>query len=241
MNVALIFAGGIGTRMKTQGMPKQFLEFEGKSILIHSIMNFEEHKEIDAIVVVCLEDYIATLQEEINNNNIKKVKWIVPGGETGQISIYHGLKKVYDEVKNPEEVIILLNDGVRPLVSDEIISRNLECVSKNGSSVTVCPVSETIVEVSEENSIYNIPVRSQCYLSKAPQGFYLSDLINAHNKAISDNRFDCTNSAELMRRYGHSLHVVYDTDENIKITTPTDIIIWKSLRRKEAGGENNAG
>lgn len=241
MNVALVFAGGVGTRMKSYGKPKQLLELDGKSILVHTILNFENHRDIDAIVVVCLKDYIEAVREEIDKNNIKKVKWLVPGGETGQQSICNGLKKVYDEVHNPEEVIVLLHDGVRPIISADVISCNIECVKKYGSSVTVCPVSETIVEVDDRDLIYNIPIRKRCYLSKAPQGFYLSDLMRAHNRAIEENRFDCTNSAELMSRYGHSLHVVYDTDENIKITTPIDMIIWKGLMRNNQNGDTNDG
>jgi len=239
MNVALIFAGGVGTRMKSYGKPKQLWEVDGKSILIHTILNFERHKDIDAIVVACLKEYIETLKIDIDKNNIKKVKWIVPGGETGQQSIYNGLKKVYDEVQNPEEVIVLLHDGCRPIVSADVISYNIECVKKHGSSVTVCPVSETIVEVDDAGLIYNIPIRKHCYLSKAPQGFYLSELMKANKKAIEENRFDCTNSAELMRRYGHSLHVVYDTDENIKITTPTDMIILEGLMKYRKSGDAN--
>ena len=240
MNVALIFAGGTGSRMKSYGKPKQLLELGGKSILIHTILNYEEHNDIDAIVVACLKEYIEDLKEDLDKNNIKKVRWIVPGGETGQQSISNGLKKVYDDVQNSEEVIVLLHDGVRPIVSSDVISRNIESVKKFGSSVTVCPVSETIVEVDDEDFIYNIPIRKRCYLSKAPQGFYLSELMIAHNKAISENRFDCTNSAELMRRYGHSLYVVYDTDENIKITTPTDMILWEGLMKNTKSGDSNA-
>jgi 2-C-methyl-D-erythritol 4-phosphate cytidylyltransferase len=140
-----------------------------------------------------------------------------------------------------QKIIVLLHDGCRPIVSADVISDNIECVKKYGSSVTVCPVSETIVEVDDTGSIYNIPIRKRCYLSKAPQGFYLSELMKAHNKAIEENRFDCTNSAELMHRYGHSLHVVYDTDENIKITTPTDMIILEGLMKYRKSGEANEG
>ena len=96
---------------------------------------------------------------------------------------------------------------------------------------------ETIVEVNQENEVEHIPIRSRCYLSKAPQGFWLQEIMDAHHKAIEEERFDCTNSAELMRRYGHSLYVVYDSDKNIKITTPTDLDIMKSLMEREVQNE----
>lgn len=229
MNYAVIFAGGIGNRMYTSKIPKQFIEISGKPIIIHTILNFEKNSSIDGICVICIASWIEKLKEMLEKEGIQKVRWIVEGAETGQQSIYKGIKAIYNDSENPKEDIVLINDGVRPFVEQDIILKNIECVKENGSSVTVCPVPETIVEVDTKNEIQHIPVRSQCYLSKAPQGFWLEELMEAHRMAISEKRFDCTNSAELMRRYGHQLFVVYDTDRNIKITTPTDIILMKGI------------
>lgn len=229
MNYAVIFAGGVGTRMYNSNIPKQFIEVKGKPIIIHTILNFEKHDEIDGICVICVPGWIEKFKEMLNKENIKKVKWIVEGAATGQQSIYNGLKAIFDDSSNPGKDIVLINDGVRPFVSQQIITENINCVKKNGSSVTVCPVSETIVEIDELTTIQQIPNRSKCYLSKAPQGFFLNEIIEAHNKAMSEQRYDCTNSAELMRRYGHSLFTVNDTDMNIKITTPTDILLMETI------------
>ena len=229
MNYAIIFAGGIGRRMYTSNVPKQFIEVSGKPILIHTILNFEIHKEIDGICVICVEGWKERLRKMIEKEGIQKVRWIVEGAQTGQQSIYFGLKAVYESSRRPDQDIVLINDGVRPFVTQNIITENLACVRRFGSSVTVCPVPETIVEVDEESEIQHIPIRSRCYLSKAPQGFWLKEIMEAHQKAQAEQRFDCTNSAELMRRYGHHLYVVYDTDQNIKITTPTDMIIMKGI------------
>lgn len=231
MNIALLFAGGKGSRMHTSNIPKQFMEVFNKPIIIYTIECFERNENIDAIAVVCIESWLDKLKQLISENNIKKVRWVVAGDVTGQKSIYNGLKAISDDI-GEENHIVLISDGVRPVLEDKIILQNIECVKKYGSSVTVCPVTETIVEVNEDNEIEKIPRRSKCYLSKAPQGFYLSEIMNAHRSAISEEKFDCTNSAELIRRYGHSLHVVYDTDENIKVTTPTDIAIMKYILKK---------
>lgn len=233
MNYAIIFAGGIGKRMYTSKVPKQFMEVSGKPILIHTILNFERHKDIDGICVICIKGWTERLKEMLAKEGIQKVRWIVEGAETGQQSIYNGIKAVYEDSEMPENDIVLVNDGVRPFVDQTIISQNIECVRQHGSSVTVCPVPETIVEVGEDDSIEHIPIRSRCYLSKAPQGFWLKEIIEAHWKAQEEKRFDCTNSAELMRRYGHSLYVVYDSDKNIKITTPTDMVIMKGILDEE--------
>lgn len=229
MNYAVLFAGGIGSRMAGSEIPKQFIEVAGKPILIHTILAFEKSQSIDGISVICLESWIDRLKEYIDAFGIKKVKWIVPGAKTGQQSIYNGLKAVYDDSADASKDIVLVNDGVRPFVSGILIDECIKTVKEKGSCVTICPVPETIVEVPdlEDGKITDIPDRSRWFLSKAPQGFFLNELIEAHNKAMAENRFDCTNSAELMRRYGHSLYTVMDSPSNIKVTTPIDIAIMK--------------
>ena len=116
MNIGLIFAGGSGVRMNTKGLPKQFLEMNGKAIIIHTIEHFEKCKAIDAIVIVCLKDYIEYLEDLLDRDRITKVKKIVPGGSCGQESIYHGLCAA-EEISESEDDIILIHDGVRPLIS----------------------------------------------------------------------------------------------------------------------------
>jgi 2-C-methyl-D-erythritol 4-phosphate cytidylyltransferase len=229
VNYVVIFAGGVGKRMYTSSVPKQFIEVDGIPIIIHSILNFEKHDEIDGISVVCIESWLDTFKGMLQKYNIKKVKWVVPGADSGQKSIFNGLNAIYQDSKAPENDIVLISDGVRPFVSAQTITENINNTKLHRSSVTVCPVPETIVEVNDEGEINNIPDRSKCYLSKAPQGFYINDIMDAHHKAISEGRFDCTNSAELMKRYGYRLFVVNDSDANIKVTTPTDIAIMQTL------------
>ena len=230
MNYAVLFAGGVGSRMGNETVPKQFMEVGGKPVLIHTIEAFEKSPLVDGISVVCLESWIPFLREAIQSAGLKKVRWIVPGAQTGQQSIYHGLKAVWDQSETPSEDIVLISDGVRPFVSCELIEKCVRTVREKGSVVTICPVPETIVMVPEEEGrITDIPLRSQCYLSKAPQGFFLREIMDAHHRAIGENRFDCTNSAELMRRYGHSLYTVVDSPNNIKITTPIDLRIMEAL------------
>lgn len=229
MNYAVLFAGGVGKRMYTSNIPKQFIEIEGKAIIIHAILCFEDSENIDGICVVCLPEWLDRLKGMIEAENIQKVKWLVSGGATGQESIYKGLKAIYDDSEAPEKDIVLISDGVRPFVDKDVIDKNIACVKKMGSSVVICPVPETIGLVDDSGELTDIPKRSLCYLLKAPQGFFLSELMEAHQKAIAENRFDCTNSAELMWRYGHSLYTVPDSDANIKVTTPTDLVIMQGI------------
>lgn len=137
MNIAIIFAGGSGIRMGA-GIPKQFLEINGKPVIIHTLQLFQYHGEIDKIYLSVLEDYIEYMQELVDDYRLKKVACILPGGETAQDSIYNALKKA--ESENPPDSIVLLHDGVRPFVSYEVISNNIEGVKKMGTRLPVLPV-----------------------------------------------------------------------------------------------------
>lgn len=162
MNIGLIFAGGSGVRMNTKGLPKQFLEMNGKAIIIHTIEHFEKCKAIDAIVIVCLKDYIEYLEDLLDRDRITKVKKIVPGGSCGQESIYHGLCAA-EEISENEDDIILIHDGVRPLISGKLIHDNINMVKEKGNAITVTPATETIIQVGGEQEITNIIDRKSCY------------------------------------------------------------------------------
>ncbi|MEC1714852.1 IspD/TarI family cytidylyltransferase [Schinkia azotoformans] len=229
MNTALIFAGGTGTRMNSKSKPKQFLELNGKPIIIHTIDNFENHPEIDNIAVVCISEWIDYLKELLKKYYIKKVKWIVPGGETGQESRFSGLKAIYDESNNPLETIVLLHDGVRPLINNKLISDNINTVKQYGSAVTVTSAIETIINIGEKQQITDIIDRSKCKLARAPQSFYLEEIYNLHVKANQDGLYDVIDCATLMRHYGRLLYTVDGPVENIKITTPSDYYLFRAL------------
>lgn len=224
---AVIFAGGTGSRMKNTTKPKQFLELHGKPIIIHTLEHFENHTLIDAIVVVCIEEWIDYLNKLLVKFQINKVIKVVPGGKTGQMSIYNGLNVIHQsEFRND---IVLIHDGVRPLINAETITNNIECVRKNGSAITVKPVIETVIQVDDEHNIVDVVERSNCQTAVAPQGFFFNDIYEAHLKAQSEEMFDFTDSATLMRYYGFKLNTVMGGSENIKITTPSDFYIFRAI------------
>ena len=228
MNIAVIFAGGVGSRMHSKEVPKQFLEMHGKPIIIHTMEIFEKHKDIDAIVVACIESGIPYLKELVERYNIKKVRKIVPGGKSGQESIYHGLTAAKD-VAGDEESIVLIHDGVRPLIKEKTISDNIASVKERGSAITSVKVTETVMVVKEDNSIDYIPKRSQSRLARAPQSFYLKDILGAHEKAIKEEKFDFIDSCSMMQYYGKHMYLVDGPIENIKITTPQDFYIMRAM------------
>ena len=226
MNYALIFAGGSGTRMNSRARPKQFLQFYGKELIIHTLENFQNHSEIDGIVVVCIEDWIPYLQKLLIKYEIDKVKAVVVGGTTGQESIYKGLCAIHEFA--PYDSIVLVHDGVRPFINEQLISDCIKSVIIHGSAITVTPAIETIVTTAE-GKITSITDRSKCYHAKAPQCFILGELLEAHNKARSEGNLNMIDSASLMQFYGHELYTVQGNFDNIKITTPADFYTFKAL------------
>ena len=226
MNVAIIFAGGVGRRMNTKSTPKQFLTLHEKPIIIHTLEVFQNCADIDAICIACLESHIDYTRALCEKFCITKVKWIVPGGATGQQSIFNGVKTVYENC--PADSIVLLHDGVRPNIDTDLVSRNIEAVKQYGTAVSCAAATETPAEIDENGNIYTIYVREKAVIAKAPQSFYLGELYDAHLKAREEEK-EFIDSASLMRNYGHTLHTVECKWDNIKITNPSDFYIFKAI------------
>lgn len=226
-NLGIIFAGGIGRRMNNKALPKQFLKLHEKEIIIYTLEHFENHAEIDGIVVACVEEWIPYLERLIKRYDIHKVAAVVPGGKTGQESIYSALCAA--KINYGEDAVVLVHDGVRPLIDSKTITDSIQCVHENGSAITIAPANETIVSVDEKSRITNIVDRNNCAVARAPQSFYLADLFSAHERAIKEGHGEFIDSASLMRYYGYSLTSVEGPVENIKITTPMDFYTFRAL------------
>ena len=228
MNIAVIFAGGFGQRMHSMDVPKQFLEMHKKPIIIYTLEIFDNHPEIDAIVVACKEEWISYLEKLIYKFRIEKVKKIVPGGDTGQMSIYKGLVAA-QEVSRDKKSIVLIHDGVRPLIDDKVISDNIACVKKNGSAITTSVVHETILVVKDDESINYVPDRAHSRVAKAPQSCWLDEILEVHKKAQKEKIYDYIDSCTMMKQFNHTLYLVDGPQENIKITTPDDFFTMRAL------------
>ena len=228
MNIAVIFAGGVGSRMHSKQRPKQFLEMYNKPIIIHTLEHFECHPMIDAIVVVCVEGWMDYLRELLYKFRIEKVQKIVPGGATGQLSIYNGLCAA-KELAGQQQAIVLIHDGVRPLIDDKLITDNIHSVEKHGSAITTAVVKETVLVVKEDGSIDYVPSRSHSRIAKAPQSFYLEDILAAHQRALAEGQDNFIDSCTMMQHFGKRLYLVDGPDENIKITTPQDFYSMRAI------------
>lgn len=227
-HIALIFAGGTGQRMNSKSTPKQFLEVHGKPIIIYTLEQFELNPDIDAIIIASLPEKIEYLETLIKKYDVTKVASVIPGGDTGQLSIYNTLVEAAKLFS--EDSIVLIHDGVRPLINQETISSCIEMVSKHGNAVTTAPAVETVfISNPEGTGIESIIQRSRCNLARAPQGFKLGDILSVHNRALSEGVFNSIDSASLMDSYGVKLHMVEGPIENIKITTPLDFYTFRGI------------
>ena len=228
MNIAVIFAGGSGLRMHTKSRPKQFLDLNGKPIIIYTLELFDNHPQIDAIVVACIENWIPFLEKQLRKFEITKVIKIVPGGETGQQSIYNALCAA--ENAGTDDSIVLIHDGVRPLITEQTITDNINKVKQSGSCITCIPATETLVVRQTDGSL-EIPSRADSLIARAPQSFFLKDIIAAHRRALAEGRNDFIDSCTMMSQYGYKLGTIIGPMENIKITTPTDFFVLRAMMK----------
>lgn len=225
-NVAVIFAGGVGSRMGNSAVPKQFLEIHGKPIIVHTLEHFQNHPQIDAIAIAILPQMRPQLERLVRWYDLTKVRWVVDGGATGQESRHNALKAVSGDFG--DETIVLLHDGVRPLIDEGLITRNIAAAREHGSATTCTKFNETIAS-SPSDVIEDIIPRDTIYSAQAPQSFRLDQVLSAYDRAVSEGEHDSIDSVSLMFRYGHEVHRVEGPRSNIKITTAEDFYICRTF------------
>ncbi|MFA5577382.1 MAG: 2-C-methyl-D-erythritol 4-phosphate cytidylyltransferase [Tissierellaceae bacterium] len=221
----IIAAAGMSNRMGSK-INKQFIAIGSKPILAHTVEKFEKCRYIDEIIIVSKEEEIEYCRKEIvRKYRFNKVTNIIRGGKERQDSVYNGILAL-DERSD----IVLIHDGARPFVKIENIEDSIECVEKHGACVIGVPVTDTIKIVGEHKSIDKTPQRSLLWAAQTPQAFYKDIILGAYEKAQIDG-FLGTDDSSLVERMGHEVRMVMGSYENIKITTPEDILLGESLIR----------
>ncbi|WP_419726079.1 IspD/TarI family cytidylyltransferase [Terrisporobacter petrolearius] len=223
---AVIFAGGVGSRMKYSDIPKQFIEVEGKPIIIHTLEKFDNHPQIDKIVVACLENWIQILEWEIQKYNLEKVISIVKGGSNGHESIHNGLAEL--EKNSSKDDIVLICDGVRPMITEQLITNCIEETKKYGTAVPVTPSIDSVLESNDGIFCNKNYERNIMYITQAPQGYYMEKIMWAHDEAKKRNIDAPTSSSELLIELGEKVHLFIGERQNIKVTTPEDLYTLRS-------------
>ena len=224
---AVIFAGGVGRRMGDSARPKQFLELGGRPIIDYTIAHFADHPLMDGIVVVCLEDWIPYLRSFLATRHYRLPIDVIPGGDTGQESIFNGVAHLHAKHPGNPDAVVLVHDGVRPLIDQRTISACIASVAERGPTATIAPSTETVIVTDDGGMVRDVLARSRCGLARAPQGFALEELYAAHIRARAEGKDDFIDSVSMMSYYGHAIHTVEGPAENIKVTTPMDYYAFK--------------
>ena len=230
MNYAIILAGGTGQRMRQSGMPKQFLDVYGKPIIIYTLETFQEDHEIDGIIIPCNKAWIDHMKALVEKYRLTKVKWIVEGGKDRTDSVLAGLKAIEAELK-PDD-IVMIHDGVRPLVQQETIDKNIELAKLHGNAMTVRANIETVVVTQSEVAQWeDFKNRDYTYTLTSPQTFRALELMEVlkNFETADDQKKRMIADASLMYAWlGKKVHLVVETGNNLKITTPEDYYYLKA-------------
>jgi len=232
MNIAVIIAGGSGHRMG-QDIPKQFINVYDKPILIYTLESFQKHPQIDAIEVVCIEGWHDIVWAYARQFNISKLKWIVAGGDSGQESIRNGVYNLEDNCQ-PDDIIII-HDGIRPLVDETVLSDVIVKCQKYGNAVTSLPYNEQIFVVDDETSTVKYIPRETLRRVSTPQAYKFEKLNWAYHEAFEKGIgiYGSSYTNTMMVELGERLYFAAGSDKNIKLTTKDDLEIFKAYLKLE--------
>ncbi len=219
-NIALIIAGGSGNRMH-QDIPKQFLTVNERPVIVYTLEAFENHPEIDAIAVVCIEGWDNVLWAYAKQFNISKLKYVVLGGKNGQDSIRNGIYEL--EKHFPQDSLVLIHDAIRPMVSEEIISDCIRVTKEYGNAITVIPCAEAMMQTEDGIVSVGSYPRNRLKRTQTPQGFVLGEICDLHRRALEQGITNSVASCTLKIEMGEQVYFSKGSEKNVKLTTVEDI------------------
>ena len=227
MTLAIIIAGGSGSRMG-QDIPKQFLNVHDKPVLIYTLEGFQKHPGIDAIEVVCIDGWHEVLWAYARQFGINKLQWVVSGGKSGQESIRNGVFNL--EGKCADDDVIIIHDGIRPLIEPGVLTDVIVKCNQYGNAVTSMPYNEQIFVVDDEISTTKYIPRETLRRVATPQAYRFDLLDQAYHEAFERKIgiYGSSYTNTMMVELGHELHFAAGSDTNMKLTTPGDLEIFKA-------------
>ena len=227
--VAVVPAGGTGKRMGA-GTPKQFLMLDGVPMMLHALRVLERAPGVtEVILVVPKEERERALNEVVERYGLKKVLKVVPGGATRQESVQHGLNEVDEDVE-----IVVVHDAVRPFITEDRIERSIEAARQHGGAIVAVPMKDTPKQAGPDRLIQRTLDRTDLWLAQTPQTFRRALVVEAYRKAAIAH-VHATDDAALVERLGHTVAIVEGSWENIKITTPEDMILAEAILAARKG------
>lgn len=232
MNVALIIAGGVGSRMH-QEIPKQFINVYDKPVIVYTMEAFQRHPMVDAIEVVCLDGWHDILRAYARQYGITKLKWVVSGGKSGQESIRNGVYHLEDKCNS--EDIVIVHDGIRPLVDDTVLSDVIIKCQKYGNAVTAMPYNEQIFIADDEVSTVKYIPRETLRRVSTPQAYQFGLLDEKYHEAFEKEVgiYGSSYTNTMMVELGVRLYFAAGSDKNIKLTTTDDLELFKAYLKMD--------
>ena len=204
-NIGMIIAGGVGARMG-QDIPKQFLSVYDKPVIVYTMEAFQNHPDIDAIEVVCLDDWKGALKAYAKQFGIAKLESVVSGGKNGQDSIRNGLYDIAER-HSGEDDVVLIHDAIRPMVSQEIITDNIRVCRENGNAITVVPCTAAMLKTYDSLSTTEQVPRDNLKITQTPQAFFVKDIVEAHKEALSKGITNSVASCTMYIELGRKLYM----------------------------------
>ena len=226
-NIGLIIAGGVGARMG-QDIPKQFLNVYDKPVIVYTMEAFQKHPDIDAIEIVCVDEWQGALKAYAKQFGIAKLEKVVSGGKNGQDSIRNGLYDIAERHHSDDD-IVLIHDAIRPMVSQEIITDNIKVCREHGNAITVVPCTAAMLKTYDSLSTTEQVPRDNLKITQTPQAFFLKEIVEVHKEALSKGITNSVASCTLYIELGRKLYMSRGSEKNLKLTTTEDIEIFKAL------------
>lgn len=233
--IAILTAAGIGSRMNLD-IPKQFLNINDKPVIIYTMEAFDRHPDIDGIIVVCLDGWHDILKSYAREFEINKLVSVVSGGSTGQESIKRGIneaRRLYDS-----DSMVLIHDGNRPMISQEIISNSIAVCSTHGNAIATIPCTEVVIECEDMENATNLLDRDKLRRTQTPHAFILDDLLKAHKEAEEKGMVNEAASCSLYMKLNKPIYFSVGSEKNIKLTTRDDLDIFEALLESEKKKSN---
>lgn len=230
MNTALIIAGGKGNRMG-QDIPKQFINVYDKPVIVYTLEAFQNHPLIDSIAVVLIDGWEEMLRSYARQFGISKLDIVVPGGVNGQDSIRNGVMAIAENAGDDD--LVLVHDAIRPMISEKIITENIEVCRKKGNAITVIPCQEAMLLSPDGESSSESIARNTLKRTQTPQTFFVKELKKLHEDALAAGITNSIASCTLMVEMGRQVYFANGSEKNIKLTTTDDLEIFKSLLKQE--------
>ena len=230
MTIAVLIAGGSGHRMG-QDIPKQFINVYDRPVIVYTLQAFQEHPQVDAIEVVCLDGWQEMVSAYAKQFGITKLKWIVKGGSTGQESIRNGVYNL--EGKAADNDIVIIHDAIRPLLEPSVLDDVIEKCRQYGNGVTSMPYNEQIFVIDDERSTTRYIPRETLRRVATPQAYQFGKLDWAYHEAFAKEIgiYGSSYTNTMMVELGERLYFAAGSDRNIKLTTKDDLEMFKAYLR----------